>query len=188
MKTWREFSLLSEDEINFLAETARNIPEGDIVMAGVFNGGDVIELFKVTEGKNNIIVIDSFAGLDMPSREDKESEKPCQQGECATEGGLRGFKKNLKQFDVKAEIYKMWISMKTLQDIKQRPVSMVWLDLDHYSPTLDCMLYFWPMLINKGIMLTHDYHFFRTPGIDKAIADFGGEWIHKIGGIAGRIK
>jgi hypothetical protein len=65
---------------------------------------------------------------------------------------------------------------------------MIWLDLDHYTPTLACMKKFWPWLAPGGLMLTHDYGFERCPGIRRAADQISADWQHMVGGIYGLRK
>ena len=52
----------------------------------------------------------------------------------------------------------------------------MWLDLDLYEPTLACLKHFAPMMVPDGIMMTHDFGFEQTPGVEKACLEFGGKW------------
>jgi hypothetical protein len=53
--------------------------------------------------------------------------------------------------------------------IKELKFSFVHLDVDLYKSTIDCLRYFFPRLVNGGIILIHDFH---TDGIKKAINEF----------------
>ena len=41
-----------------------------------------------------------------------------------------------------------------------------------YKSTIDCLRYFFPRMINGGIILIHDFH---TDGIKKAIKEYSSE-------------
>ena len=56
--------------------------------------------------------------------------------------------------------------------IQEKKFSFVHLDADLYRSTIDCLRYFYPRLINGGIILIHDFH---TDGIKKAITEFSSE-------------
>jgi len=187
-KPWRKYSELADIELNFLSMAAQNAVPGAILMAGIFRGGDVIEVKKAVPNRH-VIIVDSFEGLAKPEVEDVQG--------CADPVGAGAFAatfvevmKTLNEFDCLRNIepYKRWITPNTLKTIDLSPLAMVWLDLDHYAPTLACMRHFWQWLQPGGIMLTHDYGFERTPGIKRAADAFGGEWKHMAGCIWGRIN
>ena len=58
------------------------------------------------------------------------------------------------------------------EDIQETKFSFVHLDVDLYQSTIDCLKYFYPRLVNGGIILIHDFH---TDGIKKAIKEFSTE-------------
>ena len=173
-KAWRELSMLAHCELDSLAKLATGLPPGDIVIAGCSRGGDAIEIKKACPDRN-VIIIDSFEGVSESGQEDI-SKEPLQKGEFAAD--LQDVIEAFNNHEIKQpfEIHKMWISDETLQAIERRPVAMIWLDLDLYAPTLACMRYFWPWLVDAGILLTHDYGFQRCPGIEKAVLEFGQRW------------
>jgi O-methyltransferase len=187
-RKWRELSLLAEVELDCLSSIIKIIPEGDIIMAGCYKGGDVIEI-KRTCPDRNVIVIDSFEGADNPEPEDLVNVGiPRFKGECSAD--MREVIRNFTEHDIQKpfQIHRMWISDAALNLIVRRPLAMIWLDLDHYRPTLECMRYFWPWLQRGGVMLTHDYGFVRCPGVKQACDEFGETWVKLAGNIFGARK
>jgi hypothetical protein len=187
---WRKYSMLTDDELDFLfKECSRDdFPEGDVLMAGVYQGGDVIEVNRSLfygDHDRNIIVLDSFQGLAAPRGEDLHSDDPAKEGECDC-GGIDVFLSNIASFNVKnVSVFKMWIDEKALEIIEKRPLSFIWLDVDHYAPTLAMMNKFWSWLTPGGRMVSHDFDYHRCPGIKAAADKFGGDWKKIVGGIFG---
>lgn len=184
---WRSLSTLTDVELDFLANCAKTAVPGAIFMAGIFRGGDVIEIKKAAPDRH-VIIVDSFEGLAEPKAKDCACSNPMRAGECKT--SFIEVMKSLNEYGCLTGIepYKRWITRHTLKTIEFSPLGMIWLDLDHYEPTLACMQVCWRWLQPGGIMLTHDYGFERTPGIKIAADEFGGEWQHMAGGIWGRIN
>ena len=60
----------------------------------------------------------------------------------------------------------------TVEQIENSKFSFVHMDVDLYKSTIDALRYFFPRMINGGIILIHDFH---TDGIKKAIKEFSSE-------------
>ena len=58
---------------------------------------------------------------------------------------------------------------KTADSIHDSKFSFVHLDVDLYRSTIECLKFFYPRLVNGGIILVHDYH---SDGIQKAFKEF----------------
>lgn len=57
----------------------------------------------------------------------------------------------------------------TCDPITDHTFSFVHLDADLYESTIACLKFFYPRLVKRGIILTHDYH---TNGVHTAFAEF----------------
>jgi len=167
--------MMTPEEYSFIKNISKLYPNGDIIVAGTYNGGDVRSFYKGDE-KRNIVVIDSFEGLAEPTKPDM-AEDYMEQGECNI-GGLEKYLKTFEgtDFSPPTEIYKMWIDANSLKSIKERKVSILFLDLDHYQPTKDCLEYFFSWIKEDGIVVVHDYDFVRCPGIKTCCDDFKPGW------------
>lgn len=166
---------MTPNEYTVLQITVKLVGPGNILVAGTWDGNDVRAILEA-DPTRNVIVIDSFMGLDIPAEQDF-AEDMAQTGECNI-GGLEAYLNTFKDTGIKppTEIYDMWITKKSLQQIKKRPLALIFLDLDHYQPTKDCLERFSKWLIPNGIILVHDYDFVRCPGIKKCCDEFGGKW------------
>jgi hypothetical protein len=170
-----KYTALEKEEIAWIQTKTFIAPEGWVVIAGTYKGGDAMAT-RVVAPDRDLLVIDSFEGLSNPQEEDA-CEKTMRSG-AFDNGGvsqyLAGFtREGLREPD---QIEKMWITEDTIKDIPSINIAFLWLDLDLYEPTLACLRHFGPMMVTGGIMMTHDFGFEQTPGIEKACLEYGGDW------------
>lgn len=180
---WKPYTILHKNEIALLQKTTTNAPSGWIVIAGTYKGGDAMAI-RFADPKRKILVIDSFAGLDKKYKED--FCKGCPSAGAFNSGGLKQYSQNFNKVNILPpdQICKMWISAQNLKKITPRKIAFLWLDLDRYQPTADCLNYFGPMITDNGIIMTHDYSFGHTPGIKKACDNYSKNWTFAYGNIA----
>jgi O-methyltransferase len=153
--------------IHFITQT----PPGWIVAAGVYQGGDVMALRQAFPSRP-LAVIDSFCGLNDPGRNDSPT---------AIKGvfdakGIDTWLRNWREVGVRIpdSITVGHIDPTSLPDISP---SFLWLDLDHYQPTIDCLRWFAPKMVKGGIIVTDDYGFEGCPGIKIACQEYAeGQW------------
>ncbi len=60
----------------------------------------------------------------------------------------------------------------TAKGLEEKKFCFVSLDFDLYNPTLAGLRFFWPRLVDKGVILVHDYYSIGYKGVKKAIEDF----------------
>ena len=58
---------------------------------------------------------------------------------------------------------------KTAEIVNNSKFSFVHLDVDLYRSTIECLKFFYTLLLNCGIIIVHDYH---IDGIQKAFKEF----------------
>ena len=184
-------TLLHETEIDCLIDTLQTAPEGVVVCAGVWKGGDLLAMINKFP-ERYFIAIDSFRGLSEIKDVDETGE-----GSNITKGqfdigGRKTFENTFKEAGSRLpnEIHEIWINPDSLSKIDKQRIAMLWLDLDLYQPTKDCLEYFGPMMEPEGIILTHDYGFELTPGVKSACDEYSKDWVWVEGGIfrQGEIK
>ena len=153
------------------------LPIGDIVIGGTWDGSDVRAIWD-GDPSRNIIVVDSFEGLAEPTENDLDTDDFMKEKECNIDGGKETYINTFTNLGLlpPKEIYEMWISKEKLSKIKKRPIALLFLDLDHYQPTKDCLEYFSSWIIPGGMILVHDYDFERCPGIKKCCDEFSTRW------------
>lgn len=160
--------MTTEKEHIFLQKLSQKYPRGDFLIAGTYDGNDVMAIRKVSD--RHITVIDSFLGLSVPSEQDV-TEHMMIAGECNI-GGLDRYLENFRSKNIKPpeEIYPIWITQDSIKNISERQIAVLFLDLDHYLPTKICLEYFgrW----TTGAILVHDYDYKRCPGIKIACDEY----------------
>lgn len=148
-----------------IAKSQSNL-EGEMAEVGVFQGGSskiICEAKKTTP----LHLFDTFSGLPKISERD-------------THFGIKYWKdnqfNNTSENDVKNYLSKyenvFTYSGKfpdTGEPIKEKKFSFVHLDVDLYESTKNCLEFFYPNLIEGGIILTHDFH---TGGVKAAFDEF----------------
>jgi len=183
---FKPYTMLHEHEIDCLINNVNDIPEGIIVCAGTWNGGDLMSMINVQPDKY-YIVIDSFNGLNKQTEKDfiqNEYNNSVKEGMFSIEG-KDNYIQNFKEQNIRLpdEIYEMWVSDITIKNVKVQSIAMLWLDLDLYESTLSCLSYFKDYIVKDGIILVHDYSLSETPGIKLSCNKYFDNWEHQIGGI-----
>jgi O-methyltransferase len=143
--------------------------EGDMAEIGVYQGGSA-KLICEAKKKRNLFLFDTFEGLPDVSDVDTHFGKKFwkkNQFNNTSEQQIRIF---LKDYD-NVKIVK-GVFPNSAEPIENAKFSFVHLDVDLYKSTIDCLRYFFPRMINGGIILIHDFH---TDGIKKAIKEFSSE-------------
>ena len=140
--------------------------DGDMAEVGVYQGGSA-KLISEVKGDRKLFLFDTFIGLQELSDDD-------------THFGKKYWKKN-EFSDTSLETVKDYLSSynniqiiegefpKTADCIHDSKFSFVHLDVDLYRSTIECLKFFYPRLVNGGIILVHDYH---SDGIQKAFKEF----------------
>lgn len=134
---------------------------GDIAEVGVFRGGTA-KVICQAKGERPLHLFDTFEGLPAPG----EIDTAFQQGQyaCSLENVreyLRGFPGVL--------FYKGYFPG-TAGPVEDRRFSLVHLDVDLYTSTLQALEFFYPRMEPGGIIISHDYVEFA--GVRNAFDEF----------------
>jgi hypothetical protein len=140
--------------------------DGDMAEVGVYQGGSA-KLISEAKGNKTLHLFDTFTGLPPLSEVDthfgvkfwKENEFSNTSEDKVT--------KYLSKYD-NVKIYQGKFP-DTSEPVKNTMFSFVHLDVDLYQSTIDSLEFFYPRLIQGGIILTHDYH---SDGVHKAFVEF----------------
>lgn len=113
------------------------------------------------------IGIDSFEGVSEPGKYDTDYFK-----NLKLEIPIEVAEKTTKSHK-NVELYKGWIPtvFKTIDNLEY---SYIHIDVDLYQPTKDSIEYFWPKLVNGGVLICDDFGSEKTIGAKKAMIDFFG--------------
>ncbi len=133
---------------------------------GVMKGG-CLELLAKLHPNRVIYGIDGFEGLPEPTKYDVHPK-----GDFALSfKDLDAIHKTFKKSNVKVlKGYSPDVFL--LNDIFDESFAFVHVDVDLYPSVKDALDFFWPRLLNGGIMIFDDYGFPTTPGAKKAIDEF----------------
>lgn len=139
---------------------------GDTAECGAYQGASswlICDKLKNTDKTH--FIFDSFEGLSTPSSVD---------GEYWAEGDLCSseevLKEHLSAFP-KLKVCKGWIP-DNFSDADDRSFCFVHIDVDLYQPTLDSIKFFYPRLVEGGIILSDDYGFTTCPGAKRAFDEY----------------
>jgi hypothetical protein len=133
---------------------------------GVFAG---MSMYFVADFCNkNFIGIDSWEGVSEPGEFDTDFFKTKK-----LDIPLDYAQKSLEKYS-HISLHKGWIP-DVFKEIKDLEYSYVNIDVDLYEPTKNSIEYFWPKLINGGVLICDDYGSYNTIGARKAMIDFFGQ-------------
>lgn len=140
--------------------------DGEMAEVGVYRGGSA-KLICEAKGERNLHLFDTFEGLPEVSERDTHFGIKYWQEKQFNDTNEEHVKKYLAEYK-NVRLYK-GLFPKTAEPISNLKFSFVHLDVDLYQSTLDCLNFFYPRLIQGGIILTHDYH---TDGVHAAFKEF----------------
>ena len=170
------------DLINLALIALKKEVVADFAEAGCWKGhssyflSKLINDYNLKKNKNiKFFIFDSFEGLSEINEKDKNVKKLDQNliKKIKTQFVSNDeFVKNevLKDFKF-VEIFKGWIPEKFIK-VKDKKFSFVHIDVDLYEPTLQSLEFFFPRLIEGGIIVCDDYNSFGFDGAKKAWDEF----------------
>ena len=149
-----------------------NLSEGNVVELGTFHGLSAYQIatqISARDSSTTFSIFDSFEGLSEIKEEDKSAH-------AIDDDSLRKqfaygedlVKQNLSSFKC-IRFYKGWIPDR-FSEVDDQKFSFVHIDVDLYEPIKDSIGFFYPKLIQGGIMVFDDYGFTtQFPGAKKAV-------------------
>jgi hypothetical protein len=140
--------------------------DGDMAEVGVYQGGSA-KLIAEVKNERELYLFDTFEGLPKVSEKDTHfGTSYWKTGEFSNTSleNVENYLSNYKNI----YCYKGKFP-ETSEPIKTKKFSFVHLDVDLFQSTIDCLEFFYPRMINGGIILTHDYH---TDGVKQAFNEF----------------
>ena len=144
---------------------------GDIPECGSYVG--VSAWFMANESKEQaeIYLFDSFKGLSDPSPDDRitvTNAHTWKKGDLTAT--LDELKQNLAGFK-NIHIMEGWIP-DCFKEVESCKFRLVHIDVDLYQPTLKSLEFFYPRLVNSGVIVLDDYGFDTCPGAYKPVNEF----------------
>lgn len=162
----------SDERKYMVREFARYVSnkQGAIAECGSYEGASAYFLAQANPD-TSVHLFDSFEGLSEPTESDLWSHTKgsyWKKGDMTST--LEKLLSNLQEFE-NIVIHKGWIP-EVFSDCNEPNFKLVHIDVDLYEPTLASLNYFYPRLIEGGIIVMDDYGYFTCPGAYKAANDF----------------
>ncbi len=164
------YTVVSPDRCYMLVSLARYAAhlEGDFAECGVYKGGTALLLSRVLEHRGKTLhLFDSFRGL---PRGDQEKDKWFHEGQYAVDS-VESVKRLLIDFRDMIDIREGWIP-ETFAGLENRSYAFAHIDVDLYQSALDCCAYFYPRLVQGGVLLFDEYGFPAARGEKDAVDEF----------------
>ena len=140
--------------------------DGDMAEVGVYQGGSS-KLISEVKNEKELHLFDTFEGLPKVSEKDTHFGTAYWKTGEFSNTSLENVKNYLSDYN--NIFYYKGKFPETSEPIKNKKFSFVHLDVDLFQSTIDCLKFFYPRMINGGIILTHDYH---TDGVKQAFNEF----------------
>ena len=142
-------------------------------MCGVFEGGDYMAVR--TNCDRRITVVDSFAGVEKPTKEDGDTH--IVEGTFSV-GSKEAFFANCDKTSTPLpdETHQVVLGRDNTDGIQYRDVALLWVDVDFYAATYAALKLFLPMVVDGGTVLVRNYGTAYTIGIAKACEQFQLTW------------
>lgn len=125
------------------------------------------------------IIFDSFEGLSSPGLEDMDQRQvnegwPKQPNAGAYAAPIDIVKNTLKDFP-KIKYYEGWIPT-VYEKVPPFSYKFIHIDLDLYEPIISSLRFFWPQMVNGGMIIIDDYGSLHWPGAKRAVEEFSKEF------------
>ena len=150
----------ASDNIDTLIRLVWETPQGEIIECGSYRCGVSIAMAAASEYYNlnkTVYAFDTFGGL--PYGEGVGFENFAQTDFVEIKAATAPYKQ-LRLVQEKHE--------DTVPHFSTFPISLLFMDSDHYNSHVVCLTKFWPMLVSGGYAVFHDAD---LPGVQQAIEE-----------------
>ena len=143
--------------------------EGSFAEVGVFQGGSAKLICEIKKEKE-FFLFDTFTGLKEVSDVDTHFGEKHWHDDEFNNTSIESVKELLSKYD-NVHIIKGNFP-ESGGEIIEKKFCFVHLDVDLYKSTIDALRFFFPKMVQGGIILIHDFH---SDGIQKAFEEFKNE-------------
>ena len=143
--------------------------EGSFAEVGVFQGGSAKLICEIKKEKE-FFLFDTFTGLKEVSDVDTHFGEKHWHDDEFSNTSIESVKELLSKYD-NVHIIKGNFP-ESGGEIIEKKFCFVHLDVDLYKSTIDALRFFFPKMVQGGIILIHDFH---SDGIQKAFEEFKNE-------------
>jgi len=156
--------------------------KGNVAECGAFRGlssfvfCNYIRMFSPDFDGRDYHIFDSFEGLSEPKEQDAISRSEYgklgahYESRGAFSGPMNVVKATLSDYPA-IEYHPGWIP-ESFSTVKDREYKFVHVDLDLYEPTKGAIEYFYPRLIESGVIVIDEYAIPRWPGAKRAVDEY----------------
>jgi O-methyltransferase len=165
----------SQDRKWTLREYVRlsNSLEGDLAECGCYQGATAYFMAQASS-HGALCLFDSFAGISKPQDNDIAATTDVMawnEGDlAASQATVRA---TLAAFE-QVEYFPGWIPTR-FDDVRDRRFRVVHIDVDLYQPTRDSIAFFYPRLVEGGVIVMDDYGLMTCPGARQAAEEYAAE-------------
>ena len=162
-RTERE-SLLTGNEAFMLFSLARAQRglDGDMAEVGVYQGCSA-KIISMASGATPLHLFDTFTGLPNPNADERTRLRRGQYASSLV--SVQDYLVDQRNISFYSGVFP-----ETSTPIADLRFSLVHLDVDLKTSTLDCLEFFYPRMVPGGVILTHDYSYLH--GVRAAFAEF----------------
>jgi len=154
-------TLITQDRLDGLLRCAKMVPKGVWAECGVYKGGSLKWLAHHFP-EQKIIGYDTFEGLPKEQWNEREIHKAGEFNDTSFEG-VSEYLNNYKNVTVIKGLFP--------QTAVTTNYSFVHVDFDFYEGIKACLDFFYPKLVDGGIMVFDDYGWPNCPGVAEALKD-----------------
>ena len=149
-----------------------NYIKGDLAEVGCHRGGTSYLIASASLLDKKVYSFDSFSGL-------QEAEE-CDKQKVSVKGlftaSFDECSKFLSRFGERSKIIKGYLDdTLLLPEIQNNRYSFVYIDVDLYHAALQAYEHFFPRIESGGWLLSHEYKFVSSPGVDLALQEYFGD-------------
>lgn len=152
-------------------------PHLDLVECGSWFGHSsyiTATLMAQCKSAGRLHVFDSFEGLSEFKPPDRSGHWTTDEQRAEVRAWFRSDLERVRQFLApfeSVELYPGWIPDR-FADLAPSKLGFVSIDVDLYEPTRDCIGFFYPRLVDRGIMYFDDYGYRDFPGAKWAVDEY----------------
>jgi len=180
LEVWRRFPEAGvepriKDKQFAIWQLARSVSGlvGDTAECGVFRGAGSFLVLSATAGQERTHhIFDSFQGLSDPTAVDTPNDPAAHRwtpGELSVPSQV--VMQNLRAFSEAVVLHAGWIPDRFSEAASCR-FAFVYVDVDLYSPTIECFRFFYSRMVPGGLLVCDDYGFVDCPGARMAVDEF----------------
>lgn len=162
----RKHSLLSQKALSslyWLLEQSEGV-KGLNAEVGVYKGGT--SLLIAANSWRELHAFDTFEGLPQPA---------VGEGTVHVAGEFKGSLEQVTKLLAPyphAHVHQGLFPQTCPAELLDKQFAFVYLDVDLYQSTLDCLNFFYPRLAPYGVLVSDDYNWKNTPGVLRAFDEF----------------